>query len=147
MATATNGISDADLVQVSPAGHTHPEAIRSIDEMIDEKRDPDSISQGSDDSPVIEGKDEESHVRTTFPDEEKEGPIVVPRLKRRGLFGQLSLLAEVENPKVYPRKTKWFITFVVAVAGAAAPMGSSIFFRKSKSTISPVVAQFGRVLT
>ncbi|GLB15488.1 hypothetical protein AtubIFM61612_005310 [Aspergillus tubingensis] len=147
MATATNGISDADLVQVSPAGHTHPEAIRSNDEMIDEKRDPDSISQGSDDSPVIEGKDEESHVRTTFPDEEKEGPIVVPRLKRRGLFGQLSLLAEVENPKVYPRKTKWFITFVVAVAGAAAPMGSSIFFRKSKSTISPVVAQFGRVLT
>ncbi|EHA26776.1 hypothetical protein ASPNIDRAFT_171166 [Aspergillus niger ATCC 1015] len=96
--------------------------------MTDEKRDPDSISQGSDDSPVIEGKDEESHVRTTFSEEEPEGPIVVPRLKRRGLFGQLSLLAEVENPKVYPRKTKWFITFVVAVAGAAAPMGSSIFF-------------------
>lgn len=130
MATTTKGIPDADLVQTSPTGHTHPEALRSNDEMADEKRDPDSISQGSDDSPVIEGKDEESHVRTTFSDEEPEGPIVVPRLKRRGLFGQLSLLAEVENPKVYPRKTKWFITFVVAVAGAAAPMGSSIFFRK-----------------
>ncbi|GKZ77951.1 hypothetical protein AnigIFM56816_001073 [Aspergillus niger] len=128
MATTTKGIPDADLVQTSPTGHTHPEALRSNDEMTDEKRDPDSISQGSDDSPVIEGKDEESHVRTTFSDEEPEGPIVVPRLKRRGLFGQLSLLAEVENPKVYPRKTKWFITFVVAVAGAAAPMGSSIFF-------------------
>ncbi|KAJ5082823.1 hypothetical protein N7532_011866 [Penicillium argentinense] len=57
------------------------------------------------------------------------GPaVVVPRLKRRGLFGQLTLVAEVENPKTYPRKMKWFITFIVAVAGATAPMGSSIFF-------------------
>jgi len=59
------------------------------------------------------------------------GPAVkVSRLKRRGLFGQLALVAEVENPKTYPRKTKWFITFVVALAGSTAPMGSSIFFRK-----------------
>ncbi|CAI7567980.1 unnamed protein product [Penicillium glandicola] len=56
------------------------------------------------------------------------GPVVkVARLKRRGLFGQLALVAEVENPKTYPRKTKWFITFVVALAGATAPMGSAIF--------------------
>jgi hypothetical protein len=59
------------------------------------------------------------------------GPAVtVPRLKRRGLLGQFALVAEVENPKTYPRKMKWFITFIVAVAGAAAPLGSSIFFRK-----------------
>lgn len=59
------------------------------------------------------------------------GPAVkVPRLKRRGLFGQMTLVAEVENPKTYPRKMKWFITFIVAVAGATAPMGSSVFFRK-----------------
>jgi hypothetical protein len=58
-------------------------------------------------------------------------PIKVARLKRRGLFGQLALVAEVENPKTYPRKTKWFITFIVAVAGATAPMGSSVFYRKS----------------
>lgn len=59
------------------------------------------------------------------------GPaVVVPRLKRRGLFGQLTLVAEVEDPKTYPRKMKWFITFIVAVAGATAPMGSSIFFRE-----------------
>jgi hypothetical protein len=57
-------------------------------------------------------------------------PIAVPRLKRRGLFGQLTLLAEVENPKTYPRDTKWFITFIVALAGSTAPMGSSILFRK-----------------
>ncbi|KAH1552394.1 hypothetical protein KXV92_006755 [Aspergillus fumigatus] len=55
-------------------------------------------------------------------------PIAVPRLKRRGLFGQLTLLAEVENPKTYLRKTKWFITFIVALAGSTAPMGSSILF-------------------
>ncbi|KAF3389288.1 MFS antiporter QDR3 [Penicillium rolfsii] len=57
------------------------------------------------------------------------GPAVkVPRSKRRGLFGQMTLVAEVEDPKTYPRKMKWFITFIVAVAGATAPMGSSIFF-------------------
>jgi hypothetical protein len=59
------------------------------------------------------------------------GPAVkVPRSKRRGLFGQMTLVAEVEDPKTYPRRMKWFITFIVAVAGATAPMGSSIFFRK-----------------
>ncbi|KAI9373839.1 major facilitator superfamily domain-containing protein [Aspergillus egyptiacus] len=60
--------------------------------------------------------------------DEEEPPKVVPRLKRRGLFGQITLLAEVENPKTYPRNQKWFITFIVAVAGSVAPMGSSIFF-------------------
>jgi hypothetical protein len=56
--------------------------------------------------------------------------VKVPRSKRRGLFGQMTLVAEVEDPKTYPRRMKWFITFIVAVAGATAPMGSSIFFRK-----------------
>ncbi|EPS33330.1 hypothetical protein PDE_08292 [Penicillium oxalicum 114-2] len=57
------------------------------------------------------------------------GPAIkVPRARRRGLFAQLTLIAEVEDPKTYSRKLKWFITFIVAVAGATAPMGSSIFF-------------------
>lgn len=72
----------------------------------------------------VEGKE---HDEST---DVEPGPVMVPRLKRRGLFGQFTLLAEVENPKAYSRKTKWFITFIVAVAGATAPMGSSIFFRK-----------------
>lgn len=59
-------------------------------------------------------------------------PLVkVPPAKRRGLFGRFTLLAEVEEPKHYPQVTKWFITFVVALAGVAAPMGSAIIFRKS----------------
>ncbi|KKA21610.1 Uncharacterized protein T310_4397 [Rasamsonia emersonii CBS 393.64] len=55
-------------------------------------------------------------------------PVPVPRRKRRGLFGQFTLIAEVENPKTYSRKIKWFLTFVVAMAAVAAPMGSAIFF-------------------
>ncbi|KAJ5109223.1 hypothetical protein N7456_005898 [Penicillium angulare] len=55
-------------------------------------------------------------------------PIVVPRLKRRGLLGQLALVAEIENPRTYSRNMKWFITFIVALAGILAPLGSSIFF-------------------
>lgn len=57
-------------------------------------------------------------------------PIVVPRLQRRGLLGQITLLAEVGNPKTYSRRVKWFITFVVAMAAVVAPLGSSIIFRK-----------------
>ena len=55
--------------------------------------------------------------------------VKVPRSKRRGLFGTLTILAEVEDPKGYSRKVKWFITFIVAFAAAAAPLGSAIFFR------------------
>ncbi|PYH87441.1 MFS general substrate transporter [Aspergillus ellipticus CBS 707.79] len=103
--------------------------MRSTDQVTGLRHDHESIvSHDSDEPPVMEGKDEEAQVSSSYSREEQELPVVVPRLKRRGLFGQLTLLEEVENPKVYPRKTKWFITFVVAVAGAAAPMGSSIFF-------------------
>ncbi|KAK2739853.1 hypothetical protein FQN57_006429 [Myotisia sp. PD_48] len=55
-------------------------------------------------------------------------PIPIPRSQRRGLFSSFPLIPEVENPKHYSRPTKWFITFVVAIAAASAPMGSSIFF-------------------
>lgn len=61
---------------------------------------------------------------------ELEPAVKVPRRKRRGLAGSFALVAEIENPKTYTRKMKWFITFIVAWAGASAPMGSSIFFRK-----------------
>ncbi|KAI9881485.1 MAG: hypothetical protein M1830_000048 [Pleopsidium flavum] len=55
-------------------------------------------------------------------------PVKVPRSDRRGLFGRFTILAEVEEPKHYGRRTKWFVTFIVALAAAAAPMGSAIFF-------------------
>jgi hypothetical protein len=57
--------------------------------------------------------------------------VIVPRTERRGLFSQFTLIAEIEDAKSYPRKTKWFITSVVGLAAMAAPMGSTIFFRMS----------------
>src|SRR6266536_987633 len=55
---------------------------------------------------------------------------IVPRSKRRGLFGQLALIPEVDNPYDYKRSTKWLVTLIVALAAAAAPMGSAIFLRE-----------------
>lgn len=57
--------------------------------------------------------------------------VAVPRLKRRGLFGQLSFVAEVGDARNYAaRQTKWFLTVIVAITALPAPMGSTIFFRK-----------------
>jgi len=61
---------------------------------------------------------------------------VVPRAKRRGLLARFALIPEVENPYDYKRSTKWFITFQVAIAAAAAPMGSAILLRESMSPLS-----------
>ena len=56
-------------------------------------------------------------------------PVKVPKARRRGLFARFSILAEVEEPKHYPRRTKWFITFIIALAAIAAPLGSAIILR------------------
>ncbi|KAI9670495.1 MAG: hypothetical protein M1817_004362 [Caeruleum heppii] len=53
---------------------------------------------------------------------------IIPRSKRRGLFGQLTVLPEIAEPHAYTRRIKWFITFVIAMAATAAPMGSAILF-------------------
>ncbi|GAD95593.1 MFS multidrug resistance transporter, putative [Paecilomyces variotii No. 5] len=87
-----------------------------------------SISPASSLPPVVEGKSPEDVFPPQRASSVYEEPIPVPRSKRRGLFAQFTLLAEVENPKAYPRRTKWLITFIVAVAAAAAPIGTSIFF-------------------
>ena len=55
---------------------------------------------------------------------------IVPRAERHGLLGRLCLLNEAEDPKGYPRRIKWFITFNIALAAVAAPMGSSIIYRE-----------------
>lgn len=52
--------------------------------------------------------------------------IKVPRSERRGLFARFCLVDEVTNAWDYPRRMKWIVTTVVSIAGAAAPMGSSI---------------------
>uniref|UniRef100_A0A093VJ17 Quinidine resistance protein 3 n=1 Tax=Talaromyces marneffei PM1 TaxID=1077442 RepID=A0A093VJ17_TALMA len=55
-------------------------------------------------------------------------PVPVPRWKRRGLFGSLTLISEVDNPRAYPRSTKWILTCTVSLATLIAPMGTSIFY-------------------
>ncbi|KAL1898784.1 hypothetical protein Sste5346_003191 [Sporothrix stenoceras] len=55
-------------------------------------------------------------------------PTIVPRSKRRGLFGQFAILPEIEKPYEYRNKTKWLITLIVALSAAAGPLGSSIFY-------------------
>lgn len=52
--------------------------------------------------------------------------IKVPRSERRGLLARFCIIDEVTNAWDYSRKMKWTITAIVACAGAAAPMGSSI---------------------
>lgn len=54
---------------------------------------------------------------------------IIQRSKRRGLLGRYGLIPEVARPIEYARKTKWTITMIVALAAAAAPQGSAIFFR------------------
>ena len=83
-------------------------------------------------------QDVEAQSMQEYVEPETPSAIKVPRSQRRGLFGRFTLLAEVEEPKDYPRRTKWFITFVVALAAIAAPLGSAIFFRKScKRVLQP----------
>ncbi|KAK2839362.1 hypothetical protein FQN49_006213 [Arthroderma sp. PD_2] len=104
-----------------PSVTTTPD-IKEFAPLSTEKESQPTIEAGEPQEPV----DPETAVRLARSNS-YTSPVSVPRGKRRGLFGSLTLLAEVENPKHYTRKTKWFLTFVVAIAAAAAPMGSAIF--------------------
>jgi hypothetical protein len=55
---------------------------------------------------------------------------IIPRSKRRGLLARFTIIPEVERPYDYKRSTKWLITLQVALAAAAAPMGSAILLRE-----------------
>ncbi|KAJ9611149.1 hypothetical protein H2200_004332 [Cladophialophora chaetospira] len=61
-------------------------------------------------------------------------PIVkVPRSKRRGLFARFAVVAEVTDPYDYKNSAKWFITLLVAIAAAAAPVGSAIILQVART--------------
>ncbi|KAL3960912.1 hypothetical protein ACCO45_006029 [Purpureocillium lilacinum] len=53
---------------------------------------------------------------------------IVPRHRRRGLFGRFTIVPEVKRPYDYKNSTKWGLTATVAFATIAAPLGSSIFY-------------------
>lgn len=58
----------------------------------------------------------------------KQTLIKVDRKQRRGWFSTFALIPEVTNPYDYKDSTKWFITFIVSISGACAPVGSGIIF-------------------
>lgn len=58
----------------------------------------------------------------------KQALVKVPGKERRGWFATFTIIPEVTNPYDYKDSTKWFITLVVSVAAAAAPVGSGIIF-------------------
>ena len=78
-------------------------------------------------------KDVEAARVTTNASSIVQAPVKVPRSERRGLFGRFSILAEVEEPHHYSRRIKWYITFVIAMAAVAAPLGSAIILRANSS--------------
>ncbi|KAI2730396.1 hypothetical protein DTO013E5_7152 [Penicillium roqueforti] len=120
-----NKQSEPDGIVASPDSGEHPTIIADKKSEVD--NDIHSLSGASSNTAEEENDDLENPPRLERQLTELGPPIEVARSKRRGLFGQLALVAEVENPKTYPRRMKWFITFVVALAGATAPMGSAIF--------------------
>jgi hypothetical protein len=65
-------------------------------------------------------------------------PPIVPRHLRRGLLARFSVVPEVTQPYHYPNRTKWIITFTVACAAAAAPMGSAIIM----PSLGPISREF-----
>lgn len=71
---------------------------------------------------------------------------VVPRARRRGLFAQLALVPEVNRPYDYSIRVKWTITIFVAIAAAAAPLGSAIFFREYTPCLAAIFVHRGEVL-
>lgn len=58
-------------------------------------------------------------------DEAKEA-VTVPRSQRRGLLARVAIVPEIKDSKTFSRRVKWGLTFIVAAAGTAGPMGSAI---------------------
>lgn len=123
----TDGIASSD-------SREHPTIIAEYAETKSEINNDTRSLSGASSNTADEEHDPEDPPRLERQLTEVGPPIKVARLERRGLLGQLALVAEVENPKTYTRRMKWFITFVVALAGATAPMGSAIFLRESSIT-------------
>jgi multidrug resistance protein len=123
---------------VDPVGHSTPDPNAGKEDLGTtsrtlSKHTLESVAPSSSPSTVIADNEDVEHgnsalSRVITP---QRDAVKVPRSQRRGLLGRFSLVAEVQNPYDYSNKLKWFVTFIVAFAAAAAPMGSSIFFRKS----------------
>ncbi|KAL9128178.1 MAG: hypothetical protein Q9175_007582, partial [Cornicularia normoerica] len=61
---------------------------------------------------------------------------IVPKAKRRGLLGRLTLIPELENSIKYSRSIKWFITITVSAGAAIITTGENIFYPSLQDTAS-----------
>ena len=84
-----------------------------------------TLSEGAEDHQVAAPSRDQSRAPSSSLSVRRE-PVKVPRGQRRGLLGRFTIIAEITNQYDYPRRTKWMLTFVIATAGAAGPMASSI---------------------
>lgn len=110
-------------IEKSASSRSPSESSQDVDEI---QRDSPNASR----SPSLDKTPKENQNRTGSVVSDVEDSIAIPRGERRGWLAKFSVVAEVEDPKHYARRTKWFITAIVAVAAAAAPMGSGIVLRK-----------------
>jgi multidrug resistance protein len=87
-------------------------------------------------SSLADGSNEEKgRPPSDLSDSDLDAPIV-PRHLRRGFLARFALIPETTHPTRYPRRTKWLLTFVVAMAAAAAPVGSA--------SIMPALSDVGK---
>ena len=54
----------------------------------------------------------------------------IPRSRRRGLLGRLTIIPEISNPYAYSNGTKWLMKIIVSMAACTSSFGSSVFYRE-----------------
>ena len=57
-------------------------------------------------------------------------PSEIPRRKRRGLLASIVFIAEIKDARQYPRRTKWILTWAMALMAWLAPLGGTVFYRR-----------------
>ena len=124
---------DLDGAAHHPEISTAKDELTSKNDLKKDSTDEDSINSHSSVGsiqPLPTKEDEPKRSKSKSSSVRSTALSIIPRSQRRGLFARFAIIPEVERPYEYKRSTKWLITLIVALAAAAAPLGSAIFFRK-----------------
>lgn len=127
-------LEKADLA----VNNQNPDSIQQSDGATEDKAEEASIPSKTTNDTIEESPVENSERDTTnsrAPSTRSRALSTISRSKRRGLLATLTIVPEVENPYEYKNSTKWFITLVIALAAASAPLGSAIFLRTQPPSI------------
>ena len=123
---------DNDTAKIGAQEIDHESSKAEVEPGLEEKIEAESSPEGSQPENEHAAREPDAHqrdVERVESETQDPTPVKVPRSQRRGLFGRFTIVAEVEEPKHYSRRTKWYITFVVSLAAVAAPIGSTVIFR------------------